>query len=147
MSTRIEAVVARMVVALDGAGKPAGLNVHRYRTRSLRDDTLPAIVVFNAGADEERHERGQGTSLNLEVALECRAKASDAVAPDQAVDPLLEWVVESLRRDSTLQSLVDDFDNLRLEYRAEIGEDGPRAALGIIFPLRVDALWDDYTKV
>ena len=38
----VDAVVAR----LDGAGKPAGLAVHRSRGLSIDQDTLPAIVVY-----------------------------------------------------------------------------------------------------
>ena len=38
----VDAVVAR----LDGAGKPAGLAVHRSRGISIDQDELPAMVVY-----------------------------------------------------------------------------------------------------
>ena len=43
-----EQIMVALVAALStgGAGSPAGLTVHRERTRPIETDSLPAIMVY-----------------------------------------------------------------------------------------------------
>jgi hypothetical protein len=85
-----------LVAALNagGAGSPAGLTVHRERTRPIEIDSLPSIMVY-AEDDPPKELGGQTyaplTERSCTVALECRAQGSSSVSPDAALDPVLVW--------------------------------------------------------
>ena len=110
MASIREQIIQAVVTALDGAGKPQGLTVHRYRTRPIEKDKLPAQVVYPSGSGGSVAET---TSLyggmaddvlrELRVRVESRATGEPA---DQALDPLYLWSVRSIMADPTLGGLA-----------------------------------------
>lgn len=118
MSTSIrERIVDAIVTALEAPGGPSGLSVHRFRTRPLTKDNLPAQVVYVV---EERSViagnvsfttptamtgalTGDLTEHQLLVAVESRV-AGDP--PDVALEPLVVWATQQVLADPTLAGLA-----------------------------------------
>lgn len=103
-----EQLVRAVVAAIDGSGKPSGLNVHRSRTRAIGNDQLPAVVVYllQETLPPERQQPARGRQIARRTATlvcECRAKG---VLADEALDPLTTWVVQALLADPTLGGLA-----------------------------------------
>lgn len=95
-----ELILAAVVANLNAAGKPAGVTVHRMRTRTIEDDQLPAILVYSED-DDPRPLGGQVyksplIERQLVLYVECRAQGSLAVPVDLALDPLLVWTAQVL---------------------------------------------------
>lgn len=90
-----EQIIDQIVANLEAVGKPTGLTVHRMRTRPIEEDVLPAILVYTE--DDEPKTLGAQVfkaplvERRLVVYIEYRAEGSLAVAPDQALDPLVIW--------------------------------------------------------
>lgn len=90
-----EQIIVAIVAILGAGGKPAGLIVHRNRTRTIESDTLPAILVY-AQDDEPKSWANQqyGAPLverQLAVFLEYRALGALTVPIDETLDPLIVW--------------------------------------------------------
>jgi hypothetical protein len=139
LALSIREQILRVVEALLGAaGKPAGLTVHRQRTRPIEGDTLPAILFYAAdddlisvgGADDsplvERH-------MNLRV--ECRAVGTEITPPDAALDPLYVWAVGQLVGKGRLGGLASRVVEGRTEWYSKEG-DVAVAAEAIIFTVK-----------
>lgn len=101
MSTIREQIIIAAIALLNATvptGKPAGLTVHRERTRPLETDSLPAILIYcDDDAPETLAKQQYQAPLvtrNLVLHVECRAVGSTTVPPDQALDPLLTWVTQ-----------------------------------------------------
>ena len=111
MASIREQIIQAVVAALDGSGKPAGLTVHRYRTRPLEKDDLPAQVVYPAGtggavAETVRLYGGTNDVLReLRVRIESRVMGAQ---PDQLLDPLYIWAVKAVMSDPTLGGLAHE---------------------------------------
>jgi hypothetical protein len=101
MSSRREQLVVAAVAALNAAGKPAGVTVHRARTRPLAQDQLPAMVVYLLSEDTTRGDGRDGYKArrNAKVRIECRVAVEDDTPPDTAVDPLLTWATKAMMAD------------------------------------------------
>lgn len=100
MSIR-EAIIQEIQAAIDAPEKPAGLNVHRARTRPIHQDALPAAVPYLAGEDidEEASTKDGMVVRSLEIRVEIRVQNE---VPDAALDPLVTWVVQQVLADSSL---------------------------------------------
>lgn len=95
-----EQIIDAIVANLEASGKPAGLTVHRLRTRPIEEDSLPSILIY-AEDDEPKPVDGQQfksplVERSLVIYLEYRAEGSLAVAPDQALDPLIVWGTKTM---------------------------------------------------
>lgn len=119
MASKRETIIQATISALEATGKPAGLLVHRFPTRSLDSDDLPAIAVFplTDPAGEVTHDGHRDHALTL--GLELRAQASSGQSPDQALDPLYVWAVRALFADATLGGLTTALWEGSTEWSAE----------------------------
>lgn len=121
MASRRELILQAVVAALGASSKPTGVAVHRYRTRPLERDALPALVVYPAvreGAVAEtitRLDHDDALERALRVRVEIRAEGEP---PDEALDPLYVWVVKSLRADPTLGGLAQDLEEEAVSFDA-----------------------------
>ncbi len=101
-----DAVIAALV---DPAG-PAGLNVHRERTRPIEQDKLPAILVYFEDEEptplEKQKFQAPLTQRHLGLVLEMRAVPSAGQAPDEAIDPLYCWSVQQVMKDEKFGGLA-----------------------------------------
>src|ERR1700730_9984852 len=99
MSTIREQIEIALVAALSagGAGSPAGLTVHRERTRPIEVDSLPAIMIYTA-KELKPKPLAQVTydaplvERQFFLAAQIRAQGSATVPPDAALDPILIWL-------------------------------------------------------
>jgi hypothetical protein len=90
-----EQILSLIVANLAATGVPAGVTVHRMRTRPIEDDQLPAILVYSED-DEPIPLAGQTfqaplVQRQLVIYVEYRAAGSTTVSPDEALDPLIVW--------------------------------------------------------
>lgn len=117
MASVREGIVDALVAAIDGVGKPAGLTVHRLRTRPIEQDSLPAILVYLPNESVDRDEgdldgadgdTGPSVERVLTVRTEFRVKVPTGTAPDTALDPLYVWAVQAVTADGTLGGLALD---------------------------------------
>lgn len=95
-----ELILAAIVANLAAEGVPAGVTVHRMRTRPIEEDQLPAIMVYSED-DEPIPLAGQTfqaplVQRQLVIYLEYRAAGSTTVSPDQALDPLIVWGTQTM---------------------------------------------------
>ena len=95
-----EQILTAIVANLAASGVPAGVTVHRMRTRPIEDDQLPAILVYSED-DEPIPLAGQQfqapfVQRQLVIFLEYRAAGSTTVSPDQALDPLIVWGTQTM---------------------------------------------------
>ncbi len=121
MASVREQILQAVELALSGPGKPAGVSVHRYRTRPFNSDALPALVIYPA-PDGERVERvtlqPSRADRTLTIRIECRLIAAGE-PPDTALDPLLVWVTRAIMADPTLGGLAVRTTEVRTLWDAE----------------------------
>jgi hypothetical protein len=131
-----EQIMVAIETALNasGARKPAGLTVHRERTRPLETDSLPAIMIY-AEDDQPKPLSGQTyraplTERQLGVVAECRAAGALATPPDTALDPVLIWAYQQIFKDETFGGLANSVEENRTVWSSKEG-DLPIAAASI----------------
>lgn len=105
--SRRELALQAIVAALDGAGKPAALTVHRFRLRPTSSDEMPAVVVYPIHQDSSRPtQRASNMQQDvLIVGLEFRVVGE---GPDIILEPLVVWAEQALCGDRRLGGTVDD---------------------------------------
>jgi len=109
MASVREQIIAYVVAKLGESGKPAGLTVHRFRTRPIDRDSLPAQVVYPAGRDGGIAEAVSEYSGEGDVSRELTLRVESRVAgdaPDTLIDPLYVWAVKQIMSDTTLGGLA-----------------------------------------
>jgi hypothetical protein len=94
--------------------KPAGLNVHRYLTRSVDAGALPDLTVFYVGEslDAGLQAATDESRRSVRVGVRCRVKAGAGETGDEALDPVLVWAELAALTDYTLGGAAA---NARLE--------------------------------
>jgi len=113
-----EQIIVALVAALNvSTGKPAGLTVHRERTRPIEIDSLPAILVY-ADDDVPKPLSQQTyaaplTERQLSLAIECRAAGSSGVSVDETLDPVLVWAAAAVRADEKFGGLANGVEEGR----------------------------------
>lgn len=140
-----ERIAAALIAALgaaatpDGFSPPAGLTIHRVRTRPVETDSLPAILVYfdddAPRAFDKQTFRSPLAERDMTVALECRAIGSQSVSPDQALDPVLVWVLKAGFADETFGKLALGAIEGKTNWRSREG-DVPIAAATLRFQIR-----------
>lgn len=116
-----ERIIAALVVALNAqASPPAGLTIHRERTRPIETDSLPAIMIY---ADDDVPKplaqqvyKSPLTERQLSLAIECRAQGSGTVSPDQALDPVLVFASLAVFADETFGGLANGVEEGRTAW-------------------------------
>jgi hypothetical protein len=132
MSTVRDQIVVALVAALGAAGpvaghtRPAGLTVHRERTRPIEVDSLPAVLVYFEDdiprPFDAQKFRSPFLERDLGVALECRAQGSQAVPVDVALDPILVWALAAGFIDETFGGLALGAIEGRTEWKSREGD-------------------------
>jgi hypothetical protein len=124
-----ESIIQGLVTQLN-TGTPAGVPAaQRTRLAALQVGELPSIIVFPLSEEPEIQggNRGPLVRATLTTAIECRGKGSATLRPDQAVDPLLAWVVKALggRRlsDGAGGHLTHPIKEGRTTWRYEFADD------------------------
>lgn len=137
MSSRREAILLSIVAALDAVGKPAGLAVHRSRTRPINKDVLPALVVY---LGPEKIARGDGpfgykNRRFQSVRVEVRTVATAGVDPDTALDPLTSYVEQRLMADPTHGQVARNTQLEAIDWDANNETDAHYAAAAMDFTI------------
>jgi hypothetical protein len=133
-----EQIMLAIVAALDAGGAPAGLTVHRERTRPIETDSLPAIMLY-AEDDQPKpmgsNYRAPQTERQLSIGLQCRAVGSSSITPDEALDPIIVWADLQMFLDETFGGLANGVEEIRTVWSSREG-DQPVAAATIHFTVK-----------
>lgn len=127
-----EQIIGAVMAALNaGANPPAGLTIHRERTRAIEIDSLPAIMVY-ADDDVPKPLAQQVyaaplTERQLSLALECRAQGTGSVSPDEALDPVLVFAALAVFADEKFGGLANGVEEGRTVWSSR-ESDAPVAA-------------------
>jgi hypothetical protein len=109
MNSIREQIAVAVIAVLEQDGGPAGLTVHRERTRPITQDKLPAILAYFE--DDEptplAKQRFQAPVVerHLNLVLELRT-TGQGQSPDEAVDPLYLWAVQQIMADERFGGLA-----------------------------------------
>lgn len=129
-----EQIMVLLMAALNagGAGSPAGLTVHRERTRPIEIDSLPAILVY--ADDDVPKPLGQQiyaaplTERQFSLALECRAQGTSSISPDAALDPILVWAAITVLSNERFGGLASGVEEGRTVWSSREGDVAVAAA-------------------
>jgi hypothetical protein len=100
---------ARALGAAEEAIRAAGVaaEVYRTRIRPISRQTTSAVVLRLAAAEiDQSVGMGAHSLWGVQLEIDCYARATTAVASDDAVDALLEAVVAALMSDQTLGGVI-----------------------------------------
>ena len=140
-----ETIIAAVATALDGAGKPTGLTVHRFKTRPIDKDDLPATAVYPMDEDTrlETHEE-PSVRRALIIRLEHRVKTlvGSSDPPDKTLDPLLAWGTKGLLTDSALDALIISIEEVHTGWAA-FEADSLYGGAAQDFKIEFATVWDD----
>jgi X-X-X-Leu-X-X-Gly heptad repeat protein len=108
VASRRAAIVDAVFAAVNGAGKPVGVTVHRSKTAPFAKSELPAIVVYRTVEELIVPADGRMNPYKarraLTVRVECRASSStDGETLEDALDPLTSWAVQAVKGVASLQ--------------------------------------------
>lgn len=143
MSSRRVQLLAAIAAALEGSGKPAGLNVHRARLRPLEKDLLPAAIVYVPPETPEAVTLSPlAVDRKARVAVQLRAIAPEGTAAEDAVDPYYVWAVQAIQADPTLGGLALDTNEVSVTYDA-IESDSVLAACEVLFEVTYETAESD----
>lgn len=119
MASKREGIILAVKAALEGSGKPTGLTVHRFPTRPLDADDLPAIALFPLEDKVEEVTHDEVAHRILDLGIELRAQATSSQSPDEALDPIYVWAVQAVHGDATLRGLTLATWELSMTWEAE----------------------------
>ena len=140
-----EMIMAAVVAALEASGKPTGLTVHRFRTRPLDEDDMPAMAVYHLGetvALETHDEPSVRRILTIRVEHRVKSRVASLDAPDKTLDPLVAWGTKGLLTDSVLDALIISIEELSIDWAAfEVDKLYGGAAQD--FKIEYATVWDD----
>jgi hypothetical protein len=132
MATIREQIILAALGYLTAAGgpapaptMPADLTVHRERTRAIELDSLPAVLLYfedDAPVPIGSRYAAPLTERILTIAAECRAQGSAAVSPDQALDPLLEWVIYQFFANEKFGGLANGIEEQKTSWTSKEGD-------------------------
>ena len=122
MASRRDGIIANRVTALT-AGAPTGTTVHRFRTRPIEKDNLPAIVVYPLEETNTDLDHDNSSEHVLRWAAECRVKTADGESPDEAVDALYVHCIKKTIDDRTFGGLAADTVEVRTVWDAIEGDE------------------------
>lgn len=141
MASIREQITASRVTALDAAGKPAGLRVHRARRKPIAQDKLPAIVVYQLGEETKRKggEWGPLYEHELALALEVRVKGDP---PDQKLDPYIVWATKTMVGDQSAGGFATSVEFVGAQWQ-EAASNQPLGAARLDFVIRYQSKAND----
>jgi hypothetical protein len=139
MSSIRSQILTFLISALNGAGKPSGVTVDKYRLDSLEPSQLPSMIVYPTQEQVERalpELRSPVVNRTLTVRIECRASEASPATPDEMLDLMLTWAVKSCLADRTLGKLATDTQETLLEWSASGDPDADYAKGNIELTVR-----------
>lgn len=116
MASRREAVIEAVVSALNGAGKPSELTIHRSRTRPIDKDDLPVQIVYIISETLPTTYGVPAVDREVLIAVETRVVGNP---PDEALDPYLSWTIQALLPDHTLDGTALNIIEQGTEWTAD----------------------------
>jgi hypothetical protein len=119
--TITETIMKRIVTALDGAGKPAGLTVNRSRKRPKSISEMPMISVYAIEESVKRATENRTSPLvvrDLRVRIVRRAKGTD-----DNLDVLRAWSVKAVMADMSLGGITLGIDEVANQWDADDATD------------------------
>jgi hypothetical protein len=128
-----EQIIVAVVAALTAqSSPPAGLAIHRERTRPIEQDSLPAIMVY---ADDDVPKplaaqvyKSPLTERQLSLVIEARAQAASGIPVDQALDPVLVFAALAVFADETFGGLASSVEEGRTVWSSREGDIAVAAA-------------------
>jgi hypothetical protein len=139
MASFREQIMTAIVAALSAGGAPAGLTVHRERTRPIETDSLPAVLLY---AEDDVPKplaaqvyRAPLTERQLTVVLECRAAGALNTPVDVALDPVAVWATQQMFADVSFGGLANEVEEGRSVWQSREG-DLPVASCAIHFTVK-----------
>jgi hypothetical protein len=143
MDSRRELIVEAASAALQKPGKPAGMGVHRHRTRPIKRDALPAVVLLMGNETIIRQTSAPPiVDRELIFRAECRAEGEPT---DETLDTYLTWTEQQLTTDPDLLALVRQIEVTRLIWDQEPAK-RPLAAAAIEFKVLYRTRFGDPTS-
>lgn len=118
-------ILGKVIAALSVTGGPAGLSVHRERTRAIELDSFPAILVYfsdDATKPISSSNRAPLTLNEMDIAVECRAEATAGLTPDQALDPLTTWADQKIFGNEQFDGLANQVVKGRTTWFSKEGD-------------------------
>lgn len=141
--SRRELILQAAKAALEAAGKPADLTIHRHRTRKIEEDALPAAVIFN-GIESVTRQTTQPPISDRELVFRVEVRG-EGEPGDQVLDPYLTWVETQLCTDAAFLALIR-----YIEVRQVVWDQAPakkaKAAAAIEFSVEYRMKWGDPTQ-
>ena len=115
-----ETIVAAAEAALNAAGKPTGLKVHRFPTRALDRDDLPAMAIYHLVENVELDTHAPSVNRKLMIRIEHRVKTlvTSEDPPDKTLDPFIAWGTKGLLANAALAALVISIEEKRITWEA-----------------------------
>lgn len=111
---------------------PAGITVHRERTRPIELDALPAILIY---ADDEvpkplgaQTYKAPLTERQISISVQCRAIGDNETSPDEALDPILVWALQAAFADESFGGLANGVEEERTVWSSREGDQAVAAA-------------------
>ena len=107
-----EQIADYFVGVLQASGAPAGLTVHRERTRPIEAaNDLPAILLYFEDDTPESTAQERQPPLverSLHIIVELRARVTGGVSSDRTLDPLLVWTDQQITQNETAGGLANN---------------------------------------
>ena len=122
MSSIRDQILTAVVAKLNGAGKPAGVNVRRFSLAKIEPSQLPMIEAY-PGSDvvKDTSKGRQSLMRTLGLILDVYAMGDPV---DQALDEAVCWITTALQADQSLGGLVMDVRERSAEWDAEMAAQG-----------------------
>jgi hypothetical protein len=142
MASRRDQIIAAIVAALDGVGKPAGLTVARTRVLPTEQEDLPYAGVYPIGEETRRKggEWGPLVARRLLLRLELRVKGDPT---DAGIDAIGVWCVQTIIGNQTLGGLTKSIHETGMQWARGEAENVVLGAAAIDFEVRYETQADD----
>lgn len=113
-------IIGAVVAALNGPGKPAGLQVYRFRLSPVDKTKLPAIVVRPMAEEvSKEHARSPVMRRTLRLNVQCFAAPTAGMAVDDSLDAVLVWASKAVLGTLTHGGLAITTSESRTEWDAD----------------------------
>lgn len=117
MTSMVSTAVGAIVSALS-SGTPVASQIARVRLRAFAQAVTQAVTVrpLQSEVGDQAFAPGYPISWRSSIAVECYARSGAAIAPDVAVDSLLEAAYARIMADTTLGGAVLDIQPQSISY-------------------------------
>lgn len=119
-------IITAAKAKLEGAGKPAGLTVERFRLAGLRPSSLPHTLLRPNGETVQRRNpenlRGVSVERRLTLRLEHRVEVAYGQTVEEALDALTTWGTKALLSDPRLGGLAVDISEESISWEGDDAE-------------------------